>query len=39
MSIEVELISVCEGKVVGHLGILLNHNPRRKHVGSFESAT
>ncbi len=38
MSVEVELVSVCEGKVVGHLGILLNQNPRRKHVGSFESA-
>ena len=39
MSIEVELFSVCEGKVVEHLGILLNQNPWRKHVGSFESAT
>ena len=29
MSIEVELVSVYEGKVVGHLGILLNPNPRR----------
>ena len=32
MSIEVELVSVYEGKVVRHLGILLNQNPRRKHV-------
>ena len=31
----VELVSICDGKVVGHLGILLNNNPRRKHVATF----
>ncbi len=30
-----ELVSICDKKVVGHLGILMNQNPRRKHVGSF----
>jgi len=31
----VELVAVCEKKIAGHLGILLNQNPRRRHVGSF----
>lgn len=31
----VEFVAVCDGKAVGHLGILLNTNPRRKHVASF----
>ena len=35
MSIHVELVSACESKGVGHLGTLLNQNPRRKHVGGF----
>lgn len=30
-----ELAAVCEQRAVGHLGILLNANPRRKHVASF----
>ncbi len=31
----VEFVAVCEGRAVGHLGILLNQHPRRKHVASF----
>ncbi|MBB3773578.1 MULTISPECIES: GNAT family N-acetyltransferase [Ancylobacter] len=31
----VELVAVLEGRVVGHLGMLLNRAPRRKHVGTF----
>ncbi len=31
----VELVSICDDKAVGHLGILLERNPRRKHVATF----
>jgi putative acetyltransferase len=31
----VELAAMIDGKVVGHLGMILNHTPRRKHVGTF----
>lgn len=31
----VDLVAEIDGKVVGHLGILTNANPRRKHVASF----
>jgi putative acetyltransferase len=31
----VELTAVTEDKVVGHLGMILNHTPRRKHVATF----
>lgn len=30
-----EFVAVCDGRAVGHMGILLNRNPRRKHVASF----
>ncbi len=30
-----ELVAEVEGRVVGHLGMILNRAPRRKHVGSF----
>lgn len=30
-----EFIAVCSHQIAGHLGILLNQNPRRKHVASF----
>jgi L-phenylalanine/L-methionine N-acetyltransferase len=30
-----ELAAVIDGKVVGHLGLILNHAPRRKHVATF----
>lgn len=30
-----ELVAICNNRAVGHLGILLNDNPRRKHVASF----
>ena len=31
----VELVGIVDGKAVGHLGMILNHTPRRKHVGTF----
>ena len=31
----VELVAEREGKVVGHLGMILNRTPRRKHVATF----
>ncbi len=31
----VELVAEIDGRVVGHLGMILNRAPRRKHVGSF----
>ena len=31
----VEVVATWDGKVVGHLGIIQNDNPRRKHVASF----
>lgn len=31
----VDLVAELDGKVIGHLGILTNVNPRRKHVASF----
>lgn len=31
----VELVAELEDKVVGHLGMILNRAPRRKHVGTF----
>jgi putative acetyltransferase len=31
----VELVAEIEGRVVGHLGMILNRTPRRKHVASF----
>lgn len=31
----VELVALWEGQIAGHLGILLNNNLRRRHVGSF----
>jgi putative acetyltransferase len=31
----VELVALLENRVVGHLGLILNHTPRRKHTGSF----
>lgn len=31
----VELAAEIDGRVVGHLGMILNRAPRRKHVGSF----
>src|SRR5690606_30645088 len=31
----VELVAEVEGRTVGHLGILTNRAPRRKHVASF----
>lgn len=31
----IELVAICDDKAVGHLGILLNQNPRRKHACSF----
>ena len=31
----IELVAEMEGRAVGHLGMLLNRSPRRKHVGSF----
>ena len=31
----IELVAVCDNKAVSHLGILLNTDPRRKHLGSF----
>lgn len=31
----VELVAEVDGRAVGHLGILTNHAPRRKHVASF----
>ena len=31
----VELVCEIEGRAVGHLGMILNHGPRRKHVASF----
>ncbi|MCG8377514.1 MAG: GNAT family N-acetyltransferase [Chlorobiales bacterium] len=30
-----ELVAISEGRVIGHLGILPDGNPRRKHVASF----
>ncbi len=30
-----ELVALVENRVVGHLGLILNHTPRRKHTGSF----
>lgn len=31
----VELVAEIDGRVVGHLGMILNRAPRRKHAGSF----
>jgi putative acetyltransferase len=31
----VELVCEVEGRVAGHLGMIMNHTPRRKHVASF----
>ena len=31
----VELVSEVDGRAVGHLGILMNASPRRKHVATF----
>ena len=31
----IELVAEIDGVVVGHLGMILNKAPRRKHVGSF----
>ena len=31
----VELVAVCDTTIVGHMGILLNQNIRRRHVASF----
>jgi putative acetyltransferase len=31
----VELVAVVDGRVVGHLGLTLNHTPRRKHAATF----
>jgi putative acetyltransferase len=31
----VELVCEVEDRAVGHLGMILNHTPRRKHVASF----
>jgi putative acetyltransferase len=31
----VELVAVIENRVVGHLGLMLNHTPRKKHSASF----
>jgi L-phenylalanine/L-methionine N-acetyltransferase len=31
----VELVCEVEGRAVGHLGLIINHTPRRKHVASF----
>jgi putative acetyltransferase len=31
----VELACELEGRAIGHLGMILNHTPRRKHVASF----
>jgi len=31
----VELVGIVDGKAVGHLGMILNQTPRRKHVGMF----
>ncbi|MDB5526483.1 MAG: YhhY [Rhizobium sp.] len=31
----VELVCEIDGRAVGHLGMILNHTPRRKHVASF----
>jgi putative acetyltransferase len=31
----VELVAVVESRVVGHLGLTLNHTPRRKHAATF----
>lgn len=31
----VELVAEIEGRAVGHLGMIMNHTPRRKHVASF----
>lgn len=31
----VELVCEIDGRAIGHLGMILNHTPRRKHVASF----
>jgi putative acetyltransferase len=31
----VELVCEVEGRAVGHLGLIMNHTPRRKHVATF----
>ena len=31
----VEVVAVIEDRAVGHLGLILNHTPRRKHSASF----
>lgn len=32
---KVELVGLCDQHIAGHLGLLLNTNPRRKHSASF----